>query len=72
MSHKLTAKQSKVSRRFIGLWYARYGKSPTAEIVGVAISLMIGELGLKTEEPDTWPASGIVPLLRQAVQGEVE
>lgn len=65
---KITTKQEAVRRRFIGLWHAKYGKSPSADVVGVALSLITGELGLTTEEPGIWPASGIVPLLRQAVQ----
>ncbi len=65
---KLTAKQEAVRRRFIGLWHAKYGKSPSADVVGVVLSLILGELTLGTEEATTWPASGIVPLLRQAVQ----
>ncbi len=67
---KLTAKQEAVRRRFIKLWHAKYGKSPSADVVGVVLSLVTGELGLTTEEPDIWPASGIVPLLRQAVQDD--
>ena len=67
---KFTAKQEAVRRRFIGLWHAQYGKSPSPEVVGIALSLVTGELGLTREEPEIWPASGIVPLLRQAVQGE--
>ncbi len=65
---KLTTKQEGVRRKFIGLWHAKYGKSPSPDVVGVALSLIRGELGLTTEEPEIWPASGIVPLLRQAVQ----
>lgn len=65
---KLSAKQDGVRRRFVGLWHAKYGKSPSPVVVGVALSLITGELGLTREEPEIWPASAIVPLLRQAVQ----
>jgi hypothetical protein len=64
---KLTAKQESVRRRFVGLWHAKYHKSPTPDVVGVALSLIVGELGL-VNEPEFSPASEIVPLLRQAVQ----
>ena len=69
---KLTAKQDGLRRRFIGLWHAKYGKSPSADVVGVVLSLIVGELQPTTDDPATWPASGIVPLLRQAVQEATE
>jgi hypothetical protein len=65
---KLTAKQDGVRRRFIGLWHAKYSKSPSPAVVGVALSLITGELGLRKEEPEYSPVAEIVPLLRQAVQ----
>ena len=68
MTFRFTLKQQRVKRRFIRLWHARYGKSPDVVTVAVVLSLLIGELGLRTEEPEVWPLCDIVPLLRQAVQ----
>ena len=68
MTFRFTLKQQRVKRRFIRLWHARYGKSPDAVTVAVVLSLLIGELGLRTEEPAVWPLCDIVPLLRQAAE----
>jgi hypothetical protein len=65
---KFTVRQQQIKRKFVKLWYARYGKSPDAVTVAVVLSLLIGELGLRVEEPLVWPLCDIVPLLRQAVQ----
>ena len=65
---KFTARQQQAKRRFVKLWYAKYGKSPDAVTVAVVLSLLIGELGLRVEEPLVWPLCDIVPLLREAVQ----
>ena len=40
--------------------------------MAVVLSLLIGELGLRVEEPLVWPLCDIVPLLRQAVQEGTE
>ncbi len=65
---RLSAKQQGIKLRFIRLWHAKYGKSPTADVVGVMLSLVLGELTLGTVEASTWPTAGIVALLRQAVE----
>ncbi len=65
---KFTVRQQEAKRRFVRLWHAKYGKSPDAVTVAVVLSLLIGELGLRVEEPLVWPLCDIVPLLREAVQ----
>ncbi len=64
---KFTARQQQVKRAFIRLWHSKYGKSPDAVTVAVVLSLLIGELDLRAEEPLVWPLCDIVPLLREAV-----
>ncbi len=65
---KFTLKQQQAKRRFVKLWESKYGKSPDAVTVAVVLSLLIGELGLRVEEPLVWPLCDIVPLLREAAQ----
>jgi hypothetical protein len=67
---KFTLRQQQVKRKFVKLWHSKYGKSPDAVTVAVVLSLLIGELGLRVEEPLVWPLCDIVPLLRQAVQDD--
>jgi hypothetical protein len=67
---RFTLRQQQAKRKFIKLWHSKYGKSPDAVTVAVVLSLLIGELGLRVEEPLVWPLCDIVPLLRQAVQDD--
>ena len=65
---RFTSRQQRVKRRFIKLWHAKYNRSPDAVTVAVVLSLLVGELGLRSEEPEVWPLCDIVPLLREAAQ----
>ncbi len=67
---RFTLRQQQAKRKFVKLWESKYGKSPDAVTVAVVLSLLIGELSLSVEEPLVWPLCDIVPLLRQAVQGD--
>ena len=69
---KFTVRQQQAKRQFVKLWYSKYGKSPDAVTVAVVLSLLIGELGLRVEEPLVWPLCDIVPLLREAVEASGE
>lgn len=65
---KFTRRHEQIKRRFCELYSARYHRNVKAELVGIVLSLLVGELELKTEELDCWPLKEIVPLLRQAVE----
>jgi hypothetical protein len=69
---RLTVKQQVVKTEFIRAWFAKYGRAPSSDVVGIAMSLVVCELVTATEEPAIWPASGIVPLLRRVAQEATE